>query len=429
MNEKIVSFINENLSINTEKKNKLGEVFTPIDLVNKVLDLLPSSVWTDHSLRWLDPCAGSGNFLAIVYLRLMDGLQGWQPNEAKRRNHIISNMLYFCEIDKANSALIKKLVSTVIGYKVKAPNLLTADFLSTSNEANKFFENKFNIIIGNPPFQDNPFFSDNNNVRIIGHKSKLYERILDKCLDILLVGGNLAFITPNNLFAGNSSAVYKRLVTESNINVNSIVFEKKPFPKVQQLFCYFHINLTNKYTNKLKKETLINNEFKTMLLDRPINPVMDWTSKSETLVKEYLLPSGQKNGTKYNRGKSVGEYVGNKYKLIYKPNGEMLGTNSLELAVGLGIKKVVIFAISPSLEFVSDFKGEYGVGPNTFYIPIKSAVEGRKLASFLSSNKYKELALACKTTRQFLKIGFIEHLNINKIVSNNTTNKTKKRNK
>lgn len=427
MNEKIVSFINKNLSINTEKKNKLGEVFTPIDLVNKVLDLLPASVWSDHTLRWLDPCAGSGNFLAIVYLRLMDGLAKWQPNEAKRRNHIVSNMLYFCEIDKANSALIKKLVSTIIGYKLKAPNLLTADFLSTSNEANKFFENKFSIIVGNPPFQDDPFLanarSDNNNVRIIGHKSKLYERILDKCLDILLVDGHLAFITPNNLFAGNSSSVYKRLVTESNINVNSIVFEKKPFPKVQQLFCYFHINLTN----KVKKETLINNEFKTMLLDRPINPVMNWTVGSEALVKQYLLPSGQKNGAKYNRGKSVDEYVGNKYKLIYKPNGEMLSTNSLELAVGYGIKKIIIFAISPSLEFVSDLKGEYGVGPNTFYIPIKSAIEGRKLATFLSSDKYKNLALACKTTRQFLKIGFIEHLNINKIVSNNTTNKTKKK--
>ena len=433
MNEKIISFINENLSINTEKKNKLGEVFTPIDLVNKVLDLLPASVWTDHTLRWLDPCAGSGNFLAIVYLRLMDGLAKWQPNEAKRRDHIVSNMLYFCEIDKANSALIKKLVSTIIGYKVTAPNLLTDDFLSTSNEANKFFANGFNIIVGNPPFQDDPFFSEtkeaNTNKRIIGHKYKLYERILDKCLDILLVNGHLTFITPNNLFAGNSSAVYKRLVTESNINVNSIVFEKKPFPKVQQLFCYFHINLTNKYTNKVKKETLINNEFKTMLLDRPINPVMDWTVGSEALVKQYLLPSGQKNGAKYNRGKSVGEYVGNKYKLIYKPNGEMLGTNSLELAVGYGVKKIVIFAISPSLEFVSDFKGEYGVGPNTFYIPIKSAAEGRKLATFLSSDKYKELALSCKTTRQFLKIGFIEHLNINKIVSNNITNKTRKRNK
>lgn len=430
MNEQIINFINDNLSIDIEKKNRLGEVFTPIDLVNKVLDLLPVSVWKNPDYKWLDPCAGVGNFLLVVYMRLMGSLENWEPNETKRSNHIIQNMLYFCEIDKANSALIKKIVSKIANKKANKKakvNLLVGDFLSDSKQNNSFLENGFDIIVGNPPFQDDPMLDTNdNNKRIIGHKSKLYERILDKCLDILLVGGHITFITPNNLFAGNSSAVYKRIVTDNSLLVSSVIFEKKPFPKVQQQFCYFLIDKTNK-PNKTNK-TNINNELTTVLLDRPINPVMDWTTKTEALVRKYLLPSGSKNNAKYNRGKSVGDYVGNKYKLIYKPNGETLGTNSAELAVGLGIKKIVIFAISTDLEFITDFKGEYGVGPNTFYIPVNNVIEGRKLASFLLSNEYKELALACKTTRQFLKIGFIEHLNIKKIVSTNrVTNKAANR--
>jgi methylase of polypeptide subunit release factors len=420
--ENIIKFINENLTIDTEKKNKLGEVFTPIDLINKVLDLLPANVWTNHNLRWLDPCAGSGNFLAIVYIRLMNGLKSWQPNESKRSSHIIKNMLYFCEIDKSNSALIKKMVSNIIGSKV-AVNLLVGDFLSDSKSNQEFVKDGFDIIIGNPPFQDDPTII-NENKRIIGHKNKLYERILDKCLDILLDNGHLGFITPNNLFAGNSSAVYKRIVTDNKLSVSSIVFEKKPFPGVQQLFCYFLINKLEK-SNKISKTT-INNEFTTTLLDRPINPVMNWTNKIESLVKKYISNS-VKNGAKYVRGKSVGDYVGNKYKLIYKPDGAKLGTNSLEMAPGYGVKKVVIFAISPSLQFEADFDGKFGVGPNTFFIPIASINEGKKLVKFLESDEYKELALACKTTRQFLKIGFIEHLNLNKIY--NKGNKTRKNKK
>jgi hypothetical protein len=55
------------------------------------------------------------------------------------------------------------------------------------------------------------------------------------------------------------------------------------------------------------------------------------------------------------------------------------------------------------------------------------------LEAFLKSDYYKTLALACKTSRQFLKIGFVEHLNLAKIFDSsvktitkyNKSNKTK----
>jgi hypothetical protein len=104
------------------------------------------------------------------------------------------------------------------------------------------------------------------------------------------------------------------------------------------------------------------------------------------------------------------------------------------LAPGLGIKKAVIFAISPKLEFEMDYTGKYGVGPNTFYIPFVTRTQGRNLESFLNSDYYKTLALACKTSRQFLKIGFVEHLNLTKILGSelttiNSNNKTNNRTK
>jgi hypothetical protein len=79
-----------------------------------------------------------------------------------------------------------------------------------------------------------------------------------------------------------------------------------------------------------------------------------------------------------------------------------------------------------------DYTGKYGVGPNTFYIPFETRNQGRNLEAFLKSEYYKTLALACKTSRQFLKIGFVEHLNLTKIlgsdlptIKSNTMSNTK----
>jgi type I restriction-modification system DNA methylase subunit len=71
----ISKYINEHLPIRTEEKDKFGEVFTPIHLINEILDALPNHVWKDPKLKWLDPAAGVGNFGLLVYYRLMNGLK------------------------------------------------------------------------------------------------------------------------------------------------------------------------------------------------------------------------------------------------------------------------------------------------------------------------------------------------------------------
>jgi len=51
-----------------ERKKKLGEVFTPITLVNEMLDKLPPEVWEDGK-TFCDPTCGNGNFLVEVLKR------------------------------------------------------------------------------------------------------------------------------------------------------------------------------------------------------------------------------------------------------------------------------------------------------------------------------------------------------------------------
>ena len=164
--------------------------------------------------------------------------------------------------------------------------------------------------------------------------------------------------------------------------------------------------------------------FPCLLEHRPVNPVRDWNKDTEQLIHLYI--GKNKNEGVYNRGKSLHTYSqGNTaienddivYSLIYKPN-EKLSVQEKSLAIGFGQKKIVIFLISPNLEFECDFDGIYGVGPNTFYFPIQNKEEGILLDRFFKSDVYKKLMLSTKTTRQFIKLACLQYLNVNKIITN-----------
>lgn len=51
-----------------------------------------------------------------------------------------------------------------------------------------------------------------------------------------------------------------------------------------------------------------------------------------------------------------------------------------------------------------DYSGEYGIGPNTFYIPFNTISQGKSLEKFLKSDDYKTMVKSTKTSRQYLKI-------------------------
>lgn len=69
------------------------EVPTPPKLARAMLDILPVEVWGKPDYRWLDPFSKSGVFLREIATRLLEGLSGWEPDFAKRRDHIFRNMI------------------------------------------------------------------------------------------------------------------------------------------------------------------------------------------------------------------------------------------------------------------------------------------------------------------------------------------------
>ena len=413
--EEIKIFIEKHIPVKKIEKDKYGEVFTSPVLINKMLDLFPKNIWTNHKLSWLDPSVGTGFFMIFVYMRLMNGLKKWQSNEKKRSKHIIENMLFMVELNKNNCAVC----TSIFGDKSR---LVCGNFLDTVNFLRPKNES-FDCIVGNPPFQDD-YGLNREGKRINGGKSKLYERIFLKSFSILKKGGYLSFVVPDNIFSGNGSQSYQTIIQNRVPFVSLKQSNQSYFNKIQQHVCYFILQ-------KLPSQTLTTIEyndqqtFQVKLQDRPVNPIRNWTLQTEKLINKFV--SNERNNVSYNRGKSINSYKGNKYTVIYTPS-KTLHTNNPKLAPGINIKKAIIFSISPDLAFKMDYSGNYGAGPNTFYIPFNTVSEGKKLEKFLNSKEYKTLALATKTTRQYLKIAFIEYLKLTTIMGSNK-NKTKKQNK
>ena len=106
-----------------------GEVFTPTDLVNKLLDGLPKNVWFDQTMRWLEPSCGDGNFLVVILNRLSITLAGWQADPILLHQHIIENMLFGIDLMQDNvDACINRLNANHLKHHIVCADALTYHF-------------------------------------------------------------------------------------------------------------------------------------------------------------------------------------------------------------------------------------------------------------------------------------------------------------
>lgn len=84
------------------------EVFTPPALANHILDLLPSELWQNPKAKFLDPVSKTGVFLREIAKRLMHGLETQIPDKQARINHILGKQLYGIAITDLTALLSRR---------------------------------------------------------------------------------------------------------------------------------------------------------------------------------------------------------------------------------------------------------------------------------------------------------------------------------
>ena len=102
------------------------EVFTPPEIVNQMLDLLPTDLWQKKDAKFLDPVTKSGVFLREIAKRLNIGLAEQIPNQQTRLNHIFKNQLYGISITELTGFLARR--SVYCSKKANSPLSICTDF-------------------------------------------------------------------------------------------------------------------------------------------------------------------------------------------------------------------------------------------------------------------------------------------------------------
>jgi site-specific DNA-methyltransferase (adenine-specific) len=429
------------------------EVFTTPALANQILDTLPSELWSNKNATFLDPFTKSGVFLREITKRLLKGLETQIPDLQERINHILKNQVFgiatteltslvarrsvYCS-KKANS---EKSIATIfdneqgnilfekLNHEWKngkcqfcGANQLQYErnenleqhaypFLHTQNPLNFFNEMKFDVIVGNPPYQMSDGGDKDDETRTRGGATPLYDKFVTQAKK--MNPNYLLMIIPSRWFAGGRGLDEFREEMLNDKRITKII----DFPRSSDCFpgveikggvCYFLWD-SNNTSDECEITTIRGSEVSTMnrkLLEKNCNTFLRYNESIDIYNKV-------KNKKEETFDKIVSSMKPFGFRTFYKGKKENK-ENNIKLYANKSIGFVTESDIVINKEWIKEYKvfvtRSYGAGEDFPHQILNKPILGEPntcctetyiVLGIYSSKKRAENAISYIKTRFF----------------------------
>ena len=231
------------------------EVFTPPDVANQMIDLLPQELFSDPNATFLDPACKTGVFLREIAKRLIVGLADKIPDLQQRIDHIFHKQLYGIAITELTSLLsrrslycskypngeysvshfdnaegnvrFRRINHVFVNGKCKFCGANTTydrgeekethayEFIHTTTPE-KIFNMKFDVIISNPPYQ----FSVGNTSGNASKAKAIYHQFISQATK--LNPKYMVMITPSRWMTRSTEGIPEQWIDDM-LNSNRIM--------------------------------------------------------------------------------------------------------------------------------------------------------------------------------------------------------------
>jgi hypothetical protein len=326
-------------------------------LVKEMLDQLPSEVWTSTTTTFLDPAMGGGQFLIEIERRLA---------AAGHSDDNISTRVFGCERNQLRLNYSKMFT------KLRTNNLLVNDGLS-----HDWGDMKFDVIVGNPPYQD-------------ATGNPLYYKIHNVCVNQLLApNGYIIMITPDAMAVGLELGKIKGRHSVSKISLIKVnmasSIKRDHFPNIGiSNFCWY-VGQNCQHHNT--QYTIVSDSGEFVGRINPLKPMIQSPLINSVLNKCFSYNSNSYNGswntagvtaTKNTRGKhSVVTNIDENnqlvtYKVSFKTAHRLHGHPKLFVS-GFGNRAAVAY----------DHKLVAAVEKTVYTVPTNSDTESENLLGLL----------------------------------------------
>jgi len=347
-------------------------------LVEEMLDQLPKAVFTSKTTTFLDPCMGGGQFVAAIERRLRK--HGHSDTNIAKRVYGVEN----------NEFLHDYAVNThdlVGNYRVEK-NYLECE------ETMKFDVVSYDVVIGNPPYQDKEGNENSSNSK------DLYTRFIQRGVE--LSKQYVLFVVPS-AWTGSRNSKLKKLIFEDHQPIVLNTHGMKWFD-VYMNTCYFlseidrsgETCLTDNYGNSITVTLDRTFSIPTDLGNLAIMKKLSAFAEQENLASRWIRGKLNLNRLVESKEKNSVEFI----KAVGKKN-DPLTTAKIskdDENTGYDICKVVLpnMGSQNSIGNVKLAKQKQVGGHSVVFLQTDSIKESKNLIGYLNSKVVRFLVSSIK---------------------------------